>query len=88
MKPTDTAVDPLRNHPDILWRIETLCRQLGTSKPSVYKYLKLGLFPKPIRLFPGSRSVYWRKADILAWVDHQTKLVIEEKTHEGTRGQK
>lgn len=38
------------------------------SRTKLRELVKLGLFPAPIRL-PGSRSIAWRRSDVLAWLD-------------------
>lgn len=37
------------------------------TKPTIYKMMEDGQFPKPIRL--GERRVAWRESDILEWLD-------------------
>lgn len=39
----------------------------GLSRSTLYQMISEGDFPKPIKL--GKRSVGWRKADIVAWLD-------------------
>lgn len=37
------------------------------SKPTIYRLMKTGNFPRPVKLSPN--RVAWRKADIMAWLD-------------------
>jgi len=56
--------------PRILRRPEVETKTgLGTS--ALYKRVKDGLFPAPIRLGSGARSVGWVEADVNAWIEEQ-----------------
>ena len=48
-------------------RIDEVCKLTGLAKATIYKKVKEGSFPPPIRL--GARSVGWRMSDILAWLE-------------------
>ena len=48
--------------------VETLC---GVSRAFIYKHMRAGTFPKAVRL--GSKTVRWRRAEILAWLDRQPR---------------
>ena len=37
------------------------------SKPTIYRLMKAGNFPRPVKLSPN--RVAWRKAEIMAWLD-------------------
>lgn len=50
----------------ILRRAET-CHRCGFSVPGLYKAMREGRFPKPVRI--GPRAVGWRESDIQAWMD-------------------
>ena len=39
----------------------------GLSKNTIFRLVKAGLFPPPIRI--GPRAVAWRWLDIKAWLD-------------------
>jgi prophage regulatory protein len=39
------------------------------SKPTIYRKMKEGTFPYPIKL--GGRRVAWRESDIAEWLDQQ-----------------
>jgi prophage regulatory protein len=38
----------------------------GLARSTIYKYIKEGLFPKPISL--GSRSVGWIQSEVEEWI--------------------
>lgn len=42
-------------------------QRCGLSTTSIYRLMKLGLFPLPIRL--GQQAVGWLESDLLAWID-------------------
>ncbi len=48
-----------------LWRLKTVEAQTGLSKSEIYRRLKLGTFPKPLKL--GARAVAWPSSSIDAW---------------------
>ncbi|MDB9945046.1 AlpA family phage regulatory protein [Ascidiaceihabitans sp.] len=37
------------------------------SKPTIYRLMKSGSFPRPVKLSPN--RVAWRKIEILAWLN-------------------
>jgi prophage regulatory protein len=47
-------------------RISDVVAQTGLPRSSLYAQVKLGRFPKPVKL--GARSVGWRVQDIEAWI--------------------
>jgi prophage regulatory protein len=47
-------------------RITEVMAQTGLPRSSLYAQVKLGTFPKPIKL--GARSVGWRVEDVEAWI--------------------
>ena len=47
-------------------RREEVTRLTGIARATLYKLIKEGRFPSPLRL--GERSVGWRLADIDAWL--------------------
>jgi prophage regulatory protein len=49
-----------------LWRLPTVETQTGLSKSEIYRRIKLGTFPKPLKL--GSRAVAWPSTSIESWV--------------------
>jgi prophage regulatory protein len=41
------------------------------SKASIYRYIKLNIFPQPIRIH--ARRVVWTAEDLIAWKNSLTK---------------
>ena len=56
---------PLDEH-QIIRRVE-VSRLTSIAKATIYTKVGDGSFPPPIRL--GPRSVGWRRADIVAWLE-------------------
>jgi prophage regulatory protein len=48
-----------------LVRIRDVLKMSGTCRATVYEWMRKGLFPRPIII--GTRTVAWRKPDLLAW---------------------
>lgn len=49
-----------------LMRIREVMSVTGLSRSSIYKYISLGMFPKPVKI--GERAVAWASDEIDAWV--------------------
>ncbi len=47
-------------------RLPEVMRMSGLSKPSVYRLMAEGEFPRPVKI--GLRSVAWPKSDIDQWM--------------------
>jgi prophage regulatory protein len=52
--------------PDRLIKIDEVLKRTAMGKTKLYRMLKDGEFPKPVRL--GSRSVAWRESTIDRWI--------------------
>lgn len=52
-----------------LFGIAELTALLTVSKPTIYRRIKDGSFPSPVRI--SARRVAWRECDIAAWLDLQ-----------------
>lgn len=50
-------------------RIKDVEALIGFKRGFIYKYVKVGTFPKPIRI--GSRSVGWDSNEIELWIADQ-----------------
>lgn len=48
-----------------LWRMPTVEAQTGLKKAEIYRRMKLGQFPKPLKL--GARAVAWQASAIDEW---------------------
>lgn len=55
-----------------LIRIKDVMSRTGLGRSTIYKYVHLGLFPKPIRL--GTRAVAWVESEVEAWIQHGIEL--------------
>ena len=56
---------------DRLVRIDEVAVLLGIAKSTIYKYMRLGTFPIPIKL--TYRTSAWRLSVINAWVKQREK---------------
>lgn len=48
---------------------------IGVSKTTLWRWIKDGAFPKPIKLSAG--VTVWRMSDIQQWLNEKTKSVVE-----------
>ena len=46
-------------------RLPEVVDRVGFSRPSIYRLISAGSFPKPLKL--GARASAWREADIEEW---------------------
>lgn len=46
-------------------RLKDFLPSLGVSEPTIWRWVKRGHFPKPVKI--GQRAVAWRKTDLDAW---------------------
>jgi prophage regulatory protein len=56
-----------------LLRINEVVAMVGCSKPNIYRGMKEGWFPQPLRI--GPRFSAWVESEIQAWIDAR----IEER---------
>ena len=54
-----------------LLRLQQVMDITAISRGSIYKGMKNGTFPRPVKLIPGGAAVAWRESDIRAWVDER-----------------
>ena len=54
---------------DALLRIKTVEHATGLSGATIYRKLRAGDFPKPVRM--GARCTRWKAADVRAWIQAQ-----------------
>lgn len=50
-----------------LWRLPTVKAKTTLSEPSIYRLMKQGLFPKPIKI--GHRAVAWKSTEVESFID-------------------
>ena len=51
---------------EVIERNPEVQRRTGASRSTIYAWVRLGLFPKPVKI--GPRAVGWRKSDVDAWL--------------------
>ena len=52
---------------DRLLRLPEVLRLTGLSRSTVYRKIKAGEFPRPVKL--GKRAVGWREFEVIAWIN-------------------
>lgn len=50
---------------NVLIGIGDLCKQIGVSRGTIYRWVKEGTFPAAVRISPG--AVRWRSEDVEQW---------------------
>ncbi|EPV0763379.1 AlpA family transcriptional regulator [Klebsiella variicola] len=68
-----------------LIKLKTVLEYCAFSKATLYRQIKAGHFPEPVRLTGGwddsnaaSRSVAWREEEILQWIASRQKEPLSE----------
>jgi prophage regulatory protein len=56
-------------------RIESVSERTGLPKPSIYRLMKNGQFPKSVKL--SARASGWRSSDIDAWIEQLETIGAE-----------
>lgn len=51
---------------DYVIRLPEVLKRVGLRRPTLYKRIKLGTFPKPIKL--GERASGWLNSEITEWL--------------------
>jgi predicted DNA-binding transcriptional regulator AlpA len=62
---TTTPNDPLKAGFNL--RVSALAPRLGISKNTIWRLVREGKFPKPIKL--SEKVTVWKACDVLAWLD-------------------
>ena len=63
-----TSAAPVSLIKPMLVRLPDVCTLVGVRRPTIYKYVKLGTFPKPIKI--GSASL-WSLEEVENWIQRQ-----------------
>ncbi len=63
-KPTPKT-DPLQSGYNL--RVSVLAPRLGISKNQIWRLVRQGKFPRPIKL--SDKVTVWKADDVLAWLD-------------------
>ncbi|HHH0823551.1 TPA: helix-turn-helix transcriptional regulator [Yersinia enterocolitica] len=68
-----------------LIKLKTVLEYCAFSRATLYRQIKAGHFPEPVRLTGGlddanvaSRSVAWREEEILQWIASRQKVPLSE----------
>lgn len=56
-------------------RIDQVTEQTGLSRSSIYKQIRLGLFPRAIKL--TSRSSGWEEAAVQSWIEGRLRVQLD-----------
>ena len=64
----DLRPEPSQNPVDVLLQLPEVCRQAGFGKTAIYRMIKEGTFPEPIKLGPASR---WSQLEVQEWIQKQ-----------------
>lgn len=49
-----------------LWKLPTVIAKTTLSEPTIYRLMKQGRFPKPIKI--GQRAVAWKSSDVETFI--------------------
>ena len=50
-------------------RISEVIHRVGVSRPTIYRWMRAGTFPKQIAI--GANSVVWLESDVTKWMEDQ-----------------
>lgn len=69
-KPTQSAAnnEQIEKQVDMLLQLPEVCRQAGFGKTAIYRMMKEGTFPEPIKIGPASR---WSQIEVQAWIEQR-----------------
>ena len=62
--------------PSVILRRPEVERLVGVSRATLYKWLRSGVFPAPVRL--GPRAVGWRRPDVERWLAERPAVTYTE----------
>ncbi|MFW2178510.1 MULTISPECIES: helix-turn-helix transcriptional regulator [unclassified Moraxella] len=63
-----TQNQPITLPPQGVSRAKQILQLVPIGKTTLYKLVKQGKFPQPIKL--GENTTVWRNAEVLAWLDN------------------
>lgn len=69
---TSQVTPPASNTPLIVLRRRQVEERTGLSRSTLYHYIKLGNFPKPMAL--GPRVVGWLESDVNSWINERVHI--------------
>ena len=56
---------------DKILRIGAVCAAVGCSRPTLYRWMAAGIFPRPIKL--GPKNIGWRSTEIEQWLNSRER---------------
>ncbi|EHD8556445.1 AlpA family transcriptional regulator [Salmonella enterica] len=72
-------------HTSRLIKLKTVLEYCAFSRATLYRQIKAGHFPEPVRLTGGiastnesSRAVAWREEEIQQWIANRQKVSLAE----------
>lgn len=68
--------DKISEHITRFYRLPQLKAYLNVSQSSIWSWVKVGKFPKPIKL--GANTTAWNAAEVEAWA--QSKIAASQKS--------
>lgn len=57
-----------------LWKLPTVKAKTTLSEPSIYRLMKAGLFPKPLKI--GNRAVAWKSSEVEVFINSRKRSDI------------
>lgn len=54
-----------------LWKLPKVVEKTTLSEPSIYRLMKQGVFPKPIKI--GLRAVAWKSSEVEAFITSRAR---------------
>jgi prophage regulatory protein len=69
---------PVKNS---LLAIELVLNESGLSKSTIYRDVKAGNFPAPVKL--SARRVAWKSEDVQAWIDSRPPVSTDGEVSHG-----
>lgn len=66
---------------ELIYRVPDVCKAVGVKKSKLYRLIQCGLFPKPIKAFNSSSSI-WPGREIGIMVDAVISQASEEEIKE------
>jgi predicted DNA-binding transcriptional regulator AlpA len=68
--------------PDVIVRLPAVEQFAGKKRSQIFDDVKLGLFPRPIKLTDGGRAIGWLRRELFEWqrsrVAARDKMIAED----------
>lgn len=69
---------PTRSAPSSILRIKAVMRRTGLTRPTLYRKIAQGTFPKQVRI--SSNCVGWREAEVDSWLQSPMSYRDDQRT--------